>query len=269
MTNVSVGLASVAAIPAHLFGHSAGIQSRADIPRTASTPSPTAPSSLRLISQTALAAGHPAFDPERFLTTAGIGRGTGRYLAGAAIFQQGDVADAVFFIKSGKVQITIVSLQGKEGVIAVHGAGQFFGEGCLAGQALTIATAMATEDSEVVKIDKRTMIHALRDEPALSQMFVSFLLSRNIQVEADLADHLFNSSEKRLARVLLLLASFERDTKVSTIPNISQEALASRVGTTRSRINLFMNKFRSLGFIAYDAGTLSIHSSLRSVVAQG
>ncbi len=183
------------------------------------------------------------------------------------MFLQGDPADAVFYIQKGKVQITVVSKQCKEGVIAVLGAGEFFGEGCLAGQPLHIATAIAMAESTVAKIEKDAMIRVLRDEPTLSQMFMSFLLSRNIQVEADLIDQLFNSSEKRLARILLLLTAIGKEGKMETIPKINQDVLAARVGTTRSRINFFMNKFRKLGFIDYDGNsTLKIHSSLLNVI---
>jgi CRP/FNR family cyclic AMP-dependent transcriptional regulator len=205
------------------------------------------------------------FNAQAFLDTVGVGRFIGKYAAGEAIFLQGDPAEAVFYIQKGKVQITVVSKQGKEGVIAVLGAGEFFGEGCLAGQPLHIATAMAAVDAAIVKIEKQTMIRVLSEEPSLSQMFMSFLLSRNIQVEADLVDHLFNSSEKRLARILLLLTSIGKEGKMESIPRINQEILAARVGTTRSRINFFMNKFRKLGFIEYN-GNLKVHSSLLNVI---
>jgi CRP/FNR family cyclic AMP-dependent transcriptional regulator len=208
------------------------------------------------------------FDAQVFLDTVGVGRFIRKYNTGEAVFLQGDPADAVFYIQKGKVQIAIISKQGKEGVIAVLGAGEFFGEGCLAGQPLHIATATVTVESAIVKIEKQSMIRVLRDEPALSQMFMSFLLSRNIQSEADLVDHLFNSSEKRLARILLLLADVGRDGKMETIPKISQEILAARVGTTRSRINFFMNKFRKLGFIEYKNGPLTIHASLLNVIVR-
>lgn len=205
------------------------------------------------------------FNAQSFLDTVGVGRFIGKYQAGEAVFLQGDAADAVFYIQKGKVQITVVSKQGKEGVIAILGAGEFFGEGCLAGQPLHIASATATTEAAIVKIEKHAMIRVLRNEPTLSHMFMSFLLSRNIQVEADLIDHLFNSSEKRLARVLLLLANMGTEGKMQTVPKINQEILAARVGTTRSRINFFMNKFRKLGFIEYN-GTLKVHSSLMNVI---
>lgn len=205
------------------------------------------------------------FDPKSFLTLAGMGRSVVEYQQGQAIFLQGDPADAVFYIQEGKVQITVLSEHGKEGVIAMLGPREFFGEGCLAGQPLHLATAAATTDSTIVTIDKDAMIRMLRDEPTFSQMFMSFLLSRNVQVEADLVDQLFNSSEKRLARVLLLLSNFGKNGKMEPIPNISQEILAARVGTTRSRINFFMNKFRKLGLIEYN-GEIKVHSALLNVI---
>ncbi len=205
------------------------------------------------------------FNAQSFLDTVGVGRFIGKYKTGEVVFLQGDPADAVFYIQKGKVQITVLSKEGKEGVIAVLGKGEFFGEGCLAGQLLHISTASVTAESAIVKIEKETMVRVLRDEPTLSHMFMSFLLSRNIQVEADLVDHLFNSSEKRLARILLLLANIGKEGKMETIPKINQEILASRVGTTRSRINFFMNKFRKLGFIEYN-GILKIHTSLLNVI---
>ncbi len=210
---------------------------------------------------------HVRFDVQSFLDTAGVGRLISKYKQGEAVFLQGDPADAVFYIKKGQVQITVVSKQGKEGVVAVLGVGDFFGEGCLAAQPLHISTAIVTEESSIVKIEKHTMIRVLNEEPALSHMFMTFLLSRNIQVEADLIDHLFNSSEKRLARILLLLANMGTEGRMETIPSINQEILASRVGTTRSRINFFMNKFRKLGFIEYNGtGTMKVHTSLLNVI---
>jgi CRP/FNR family cyclic AMP-dependent transcriptional regulator len=208
----------------------------------------------------------PRFDAETFLTSVGAGRSTTRYQANKSVFRQGDPADAVFYIQRGKVKLTVISEQGKEGVIAMLGAGDFFGEGCLAGQPLHMATAVAMGDSTIARIAIDTMIRVLHEEPKLSEMFMGFLLSRNIQFEADLVDQLFNSSERRLARVLLLLANFGKEGKMETvIPKISQEVLAARVGTTRSRINFFMNKFRKLGFIEYNGG-LKVHSSLLNIV---
>ncbi len=189
----------------------------------------------------------------------------GKYQPGETVFLQGDPADAVFYIQKGKVKVTVVSEHGKEGVIAMLGSGEFLGEGCLAGQPLHIATATATAESAVARIDRKTMVRVLRDEPTLSQLFMSFLLTRNVQVEAELVDHLFNSSEKRLARILLLLANFGKEGKMETIPKVSQEVLAARIGTTRSRVNFFMNKFRKLGLIEYN-GELKVHSALLNII---
>jgi len=205
------------------------------------------------------------FDTQSFLATVGAGRSMGKYQPGETVFLQGDPADAVFYIQKGKVKVTVVSEQGKEGVIAMLGDGEFLGEGCLAGQPLHIATATATAESAVARIDRETMVRVLRDEPTLSQLFMSFLLTRNVQVEAELVDHLFNSSEKRLARILLLLANFGKEGKMETIPKVSQEVLAARIGTTRSRVNFFMNKFRKLGLIEYN-GELKVHSALLNII---
>jgi CRP/FNR family transcriptional regulator, cyclic AMP receptor protein len=208
----------------------------------------------------------PIVDPQTLHSAVGGGRSAAKYERGQAIFRQGDAADAVFYIQKGKVQITVVSEQGKEGVIGMLNAGEFLGEGCLAGQPLHLASASTTAESAIVRIEKDAMIRALRDEPTFSQLFMAYLLSRNVQIEADLVDQLFNSSEKRLARVLLLLSQFGKEGKLDlVIPHISQEILAARVGTTRSRINYFMNKFRKLGFIEYN-GSLKVHSSLLNVV---
>jgi CRP-like cAMP-binding protein len=204
-------------------------------------------------------------DPH-IVTLVVAGRSAVKYACGQPIFGQGDAADAVFYIQTGKVQITVISDQGKEGVIGMLEAGEFLGEGCLAGQPVHMASASATAESTIVRIEKDAMVRALRDEPAFSQLFMNYLLSRNVQIEAELVDQLFNSSEKRLARVLLLLAHFGKDgTMEPVIPNISQELLAARVGTTRSRINFFMNKFRKLGFIEYN-GSLKVHSALLNVI---
>jgi CRP/FNR family transcriptional regulator, cyclic AMP receptor protein len=208
----------------------------------------------------------PKFDPGVVLAAGGVGRTKEKYKRGQAIFRQGDDADAVYFIEKGKVHITVASKQGKEGVIAILEPGEFFGEGGLAGQPLHMATASAMAEALVVRIDKEVMIRLLRENPGFSQLFMGFLLSRNVQIEADLVDQLFNSSEKRLARVLLLLAHFGKDGKMEPVlPKISQDLLAARVGTTRSRINYFMNKFRKLGFIEYN-GTLKVNSALLNVI---
>jgi CRP/FNR family cyclic AMP-dependent transcriptional regulator len=189
-----------------------------------------------------------------------------RYPKDAIIFSQGDPADAVFYIQSGKVKLTVVSEQGKEAVVAMLGTNDFFGEGCLAGQAHRIATVAAIMDSVIVRLEKAAIVHLLRQEPAFSGMFIAHLLSRTIRVEADLIDQLFNSSEKRLARLLLLLANFGKEEKPEPIlAKISQATLADMIGTTRSRVSSFMNKFRKLGFIDYN-GCIQVHSSLLNVV---
>ena len=232
--------------------------------RKAPRPSPAAKSSPGRKPRPAKNVAAPLFDAAQFLSV-GAGRSTVKYQANKSVFRQGDPADAVFYIQKGKVQLTVVSEQGKEGVVAMLGVGDFFGEGCLAGQPLHMASAIAMA-ATVVKVEIDTMVRVLHEQPELSEMFMAFLLSRNIQIEADLVDQLFNSSERRLARVLLLLANFGKEGKMETvIPKISQEVLAARVGTTRSRINFFMNKFRKLGFIEYNGG-LKVHTSLLNVV---
>jgi CRP-like cAMP-binding protein len=173
----------------------------------------------------------------------------------------------VFYLAKGKIELKVLSLQGKEAILAVLGAGDFFGEGCLVGQPLRVATAVAVTECSVMRMDKSVMVALLRDEPDLAALFLSYLLSRNIRLEEDLVDHLFNSSEKRLARVLLLLANIGRDgAPEAVIAKISQETLAEMVGTTRSRVSFFMNKFRKLGFVAYNRGALCVYSSLLTVL---
>ena len=206
------------------------------------------------------------FDPIALLAKAGEGRAASGYASGQVIFAQGDPADAVFYVQTGRVKLTIVSGQGKEAVVGIYSATDFFGEASLAGQPLRIATATAMSECLIVRLAKSAMIRMLHDEPTFSELFVAHLLSRNIRVEADLVDQLFNSSEKRLARILLLLANFGKEGKPeAVIPNITQETLAEMIGTTRSRVSFFMNKFRKLGFIEYN-GKLSVHSSLLNVV---
>ena len=208
----------------------------------------------------------PTFDARSFLTSMGNGRTSTTFRPKDVVYQQGDSADAVHYIESGKVQLTVLSEQGKEGVIAMLDAGEFFGEGCIAGQPVRMASASVTAKSTITRIEKSAMIRVLHDQPAISEMFMSFLLSRNIQIEADLVDQLFNSSERRLARLLLLLANFGKEGKMEKIiPIINQDILAARIGTTRSRINFFMNMFRKLGFIEYNGG-LKIHSSLLNII---
>jgi CRP-like cAMP-binding protein len=206
------------------------------------------------------------FNVEVFLTTVGRGRTVATYRKNETVFSQGDPADAVFYIQEGKVKVHVVSAQGKEAAVALHGSGEFFGEGCLTGQPLRLATVTALTDSVVMRLDKASIARVLREEPKFSVMFMSYLLVRNARVEEDLVDQLFNSSEKRLARVLLLMANFGKEGRPEpVIAKISQETLAEMVGTTRSRINSFMNKFRKLGFIQYN-GNLEVHNSLLNVV---
>jgi len=206
------------------------------------------------------------FDPNTFLATIGEGRKIVAVPKKQTIFVQGDEADAVFYIQKGKVQLTVVSKTGKEATIGIVNERNFFGEGALAGQILRMGSAAAMTDCELLRIDKRAMMTALHREHAFSDMFVAYLLARNIRYEEDLVDQLFNSSEKRLARVLLLLARFGKEGVPETVvPKISQETLAEMVGTTRSRVSYFMNRFRKLGFIHYNGG-LQVHSSLLNVV---
>jgi CRP/FNR family cyclic AMP-dependent transcriptional regulator len=207
-----------------------------------------------------------AFDPHALLATIAEGRKVLRFEKKQRIFAQGDKADAVFYIQAGKVRLTVVSKTGQEATIGILGEEEFFGEGSIAGQALRMGSASALTDCSVLRIDKIAMMKALHREHQFSDMFVAYLLARNIRYEADLVDQLFNSSEKRLARVLLLLARFGKEgTPETVIPKISQETLAEMVGTTRSRVSFFMNRFRKLGFIQYN-GELQVHSSLLNVV---
>ena len=207
-----------------------------------------------------------SFDPKTFLAHVGDGRSISKYGKDRTVFAQGEPADAVFFVQKGKVKVTVVSEQGKEAVVAILGTNDFFGEGCLAGQAQRISTVAAMTDSTIVRLDKAAIVRVLHEEPAFSEMFISHLLGRAIRVEADLVDQLFNSSEKRLARLLLLLANFGKEAKPElVIAKISQETLAEMIGTTRSRVSFFMNKFRKLGFINYNGG-IEVHSSLLNVV---
>ena len=208
------------------------------------------------------------FDPETFLAKAGVGKTVVNLKKKDAVFSQGSPADAVFYVKKGKVQLTVVSKTGKEAVLGILIEGEFFGEGGLAGQSLRMGSATAMTDCELLRIDKKKMMLALHRESAFSDLFVAYLLARNIRYEEDLVDQLFNSNEKRLARILLLLAHFGKEGVPETvIPKISQETLADMIGTTRSRVSFFMNRFRQLGFVHYDGGSgLQVHSSLLNVV---
>jgi CRP/FNR family transcriptional regulator, cyclic AMP receptor protein len=206
------------------------------------------------------------FDPKSFLAKVGIGRTTAKYPPNERIFSQGEPANAVYYIQEGQIKLTVVSRQGREAVIAILRAGDFFGEGCLAGQPTRMASAAAMSKCSIVRLEKDALVRVLREEPAFSEMFLMHVLSRNIRFEADLVDQLFNSSEKRLARILLLLANFGKPGEPQkVIPKISQETLAEIIGTTRSRVSFFMNRFRKLGFIDYN-GALEVHSSLLNVV---
>jgi CRP/FNR family cyclic AMP-dependent transcriptional regulator len=208
-----------------------------------------------------------AFDPRLFLTKLTTGKTGREYKADESVFSQGDAADAVFYIQSGKVKLTVVSTRGKEAVVAILPEASFFGEGCLAGQPVRMATASTVQRSSIIRVAKPVMIELLHQEPEFAERFLAYLLSRNIRMEADLVDHLFNSSEKRLARLLLLLANFGQESKpIPVVAKISQETLAEMIGTTRSRVSFFMNRFRDLGFIDYNGGGMHVHSSLVSVV---
>ena len=208
----------------------------------------------------------PPFDPKAFLAKANGGRTIAKYRKNQTVFSQGDLADSVFYIHDGKVKVTVISEHGKEAIVAVLGADEFCGEGCLTGQPRRMATATAMTECEIMRLEKGAITRVLHDEPAFSEMFVSHLLARTIRVEADLVDQLFNSSEKRLARALLLLANFGKEGRPEMIiTKVSQETLAEMIGTTRSRVSHFMNKFRQLGFIKYN-GTIEVHSSLLNVV---
>src|SRR5579864_6260920 len=207
------------------------------------------------------------FDPKTFLARAEKGRTLVDYRKNGKVFAQGDAADSVFYIQKGKIKLTVVSQHGKEAVVAILGAGDFFGEGCLAGQSQRMASATTMSDCSITRLEKAGVIRVLHDQPAFSELFLHHMLSRNIRIEEDLVDQLFNSSEKRLARVLLLLANFGKESKPEpVIPKISQETLAEIVGTTRSRVSFFMNRFRKLGFIAYNGDSLQVHGSLLNVV---
>ena len=224
------------------------------------------PAALRRLVR-AIATRRIGFDPKRFLSTIGKGRRIVRIPAKETIYSQGAACDAVFYIQKGTVRLSVVSNDGKEATIGVMSAGDFFGEGCLAGQLLRMGSANAMTDCEFMRIDKTAMMLALDREKSLSDVFTAYLLARNIRYEADVVDHLFNSSEKRLARILVLLSHFGKEgTPEVVVPRISQETLAEMVGTTRSRVSHFMNKFRKLGFIDYDGEGLTVHSSLLSVI---
>jgi CRP/FNR family cyclic AMP-dependent transcriptional regulator len=205
-------------------------------------------------------------DPKIFLSKMSAGRTAAEFQKDQLVFSQGDPANDIFYVQRGKIKLTVVSRQGKEAVLALLGPGDFFGEGCLAGQSVRMATASAMSECSIVRLPKPAAIRILRDEPSFSELFLHYVLSRNIRIEEDLVDQLFNSSEKRLARVLLLLANFGKEGKPEpVIAKISQETLAEIIGTTRSRVSFFMNRFRRLGFIDYNGG-LHVHSSLLNII---
>jgi CRP-like cAMP-binding protein len=208
----------------------------------------------------------PPFDPQVFLSKVNGGRAVADYRKDKIVYRQGDPADSVFYIQSGKIKKTVISEQGKEAVVALLGPGDFFGEGCLTGQSLRLATVAAMTNSVIVQISKTDITRVIHEEPAFAELFIAHLLARNSRVEEDLVDQLFNSSEKRLARILLLLANFGKESRPEpVIAKISQETLAEMIGTTRSRVSFFMNKFRELGLINYN-GHIEVHSSLLNVV---
>jgi CRP/FNR family cyclic AMP-dependent transcriptional regulator len=211
-----------------------------------------------------------AFDPKTFLAKVGQGKTIAAYRKSAIIFSQGDRADSVFYIQKGKVKLAVVSNSGKEAVIAILDGGDFLGEECLTGRPLRLSSAVALSECSVLRVERPVMMRLLHDEPAFSEIFVAYLLSRTMRIEADLVDQLFNSSEKRLARMLLLLANFGKEgTPDTVIARISQETLANMIGTTRSRVSFFMNKFRKLGLIQYSKagnGKIEVHSSLLNIV---
>ena len=208
-----------------------------------------------------------AFDHQFLLTEFVIGKTSQEYQSNETVFAQGNPADAVFYVKSGKVKLTVVSKRGKEAVIAILTEGSFFGESSLAGLPLRMATASTIQPSTIIRMEKSAMVQLLHREPEFAERFLACLLSRHIRMEADLVDHLFNSSEKRLARLLLLLANFGQESKpIPVVAKVSQETLAEMIGTTRSRVSFFMNRFRRLGFLDYNGGGMHVHSSLVSVV---
>ena len=207
-----------------------------------------------------------AFDAQAFLDSAGVARTIVRYRKGQKIYAQGDPANSVMYIQNGGIKLSVVNEVGKEAVVGIKGPGDFFGEGCLAGQRICMGTATAITLTSILVIEKKEMMRVLRTEPAISALFMSYILSRNIRIEEDLIDQLFNSSEKRLARTLLLLARYGKESRPQKmLPKVSQEMLAEMIGTTRARVNFFMNKFRKLGFIHYNGG-LQVHDSLLRVV---
>ena len=221
-------------------------------------------SSVKMSAPPELAA---SFDPRQLLTMLSAGKTSREYPVNESVFSQADPADAVFYVQSGKVKLTVVSKSGKEAVVAILPQDSFFGEGCLAGQPLRMATASVEQKGTIIRVEKPAMVNLLHKDPEFAERFLAYMLSRNIRMEADLVDHLFNSSEKRLARLLLLMANFGQESKpIPLIAKMSQETLAEMIGTTRSRVSFFLNRFRELGFIEYDGDGMQVHSALVSVV---
>jgi CRP-like cAMP-binding protein len=228
---------------------------------------PPAPQTVALSLPTGAHEWAKSFDPCLLLTKLSVGKTTRAYLAEESVFAQGDAADAVFYLQRGKVKLTVVSKSGKEAVVAILPEASFFGEGCLAGQPLRMATASTIQPSTILRVEKQAMVSLLHRDTEFAERFLTYLLSRNIRMEADLVDQLFNSSEKRLARLLLLMANFGQESKpIPLIARMSQETLAEMIGTTRSRVSYFMNRFREMGFIDYNGGGMQVNSSLVSVV---
>jgi CRP/FNR family transcriptional regulator, cyclic AMP receptor protein len=229
--------------------------------------SPTASRTAELSSPKETPERTDTFDPRLLHTKLSGGKTTHAYHADQCVYSQGDAADAVFYIQSGTVKLTVVSKSGKEAVVAILLEASFFGEGCLAGQRLRMATASTVQPSTIIRVEKQAMVALLHRDTEFAERFLAYLLSRNVRMEADLVDQLFNSSEKRLARLLLLMANFGKESKpMPLIAKMSQETLAEMIGTTRSRVSYFMNRFREMGFIEYNSGGMQVHSSLMSVV---
>jgi CRP/FNR family cyclic AMP-dependent transcriptional regulator len=241
-------------IARHFYSDVGGLSAKVSVPRAGPKP------------DMANTSNQAAFDPREFLAIVGEGKTILEYSKDQVVFAQGDAADTVFYIQKGRVKVVVISEQGKEAVVGILGSGQFFGEGCMNGHSVRIATTTAMEDCLVTAITKTAMLAVLHDQPKFSEVFMAYLLTRNSRIEEDLIDQLFNSSEKRLARLLLLLANFGKEgSPQPIIPNISQETLAEMIGTTRSRVSFFMNRFRKLGFISYN-GKIEVNSSLLNAV---
>jgi CRP-like cAMP-binding protein len=260
-------MAAKSPVPIEKKAQKTSVGQRAIVGPAAPRKAPLTPAKLGAPVASVPTHGAAAFDPLLLLAKLTRGKSSREYERGESVFSQGEEADAVFYIQSGKVKLTVVSKRGKEAVVAILPEGSFFGEGCLAGQPLRMSTASSIQRSTITRVEKPVMLELLHREPEFAEGFLGYVLSRNIRMEADLVDHLFNSSEKRLARLLLLLANFGQESKpIPVVAKISQETLAEMIGTTRSRVSFFMNRFREMGFIDYNGGGMHIHSSLVSVV---